>query len=96
MDDYASTDEEYRYSDQDDSLDDDDDAFENDGQDYGLLSSKAPTSQVAFDSNFPFFIHLGFLFHPFFFVSDSYFYRCVLIIDWYRGVCKGVLNIKNC
>ncbi|XP_057456360.1 probable E3 ubiquitin-protein ligase ARI1 isoform X2 [Lotus japonicus] len=47
MDDYASTDEEYRYSDQDDSLDDDDDdAFENDGQDYGLLSSKAPTSQV--------------------------------------------------
>ncbi|XP_061358083.1 probable E3 ubiquitin-protein ligase ARI1 isoform X3 [Gastrolobium bilobum] len=43
MDDYASSDDEYHYSsDQDDSID----AFENDDQDYPLLNSKGPTTQV--------------------------------------------------
>ncbi|KAJ1382974.1 Zinc finger, RING-type [Sesbania bispinosa] len=43
MDDYPSSDDDYRYSDQEDSVDD---AFENDDHDYQLLSSKGPTTQV--------------------------------------------------
>lgn len=49
MDDYASSDDDYRYSDQEDSVDD---AFENDDHDYQLLGSKGPTTQVF--SSFPF------------------------------------------
>ncbi|TKY45501.1 E3 ubiquitin-protein ligase ARI1 [Spatholobus suberectus] len=43
MEDYASSDDDYHYSsDQEDSVD----AIENDDQDYALLSSKGPTTQV--------------------------------------------------
>ncbi|XP_027354770.1 probable E3 ubiquitin-protein ligase ARI1 isoform X1 [Abrus precatorius] len=42
MDDYASSDDDYRYSDREDSVD----PFENDDQDFPFLSSKGPTTQV--------------------------------------------------